>query len=148
LTSNTPTATPNPHDTEDHAQRCAVVIHLFYEDQWPDFAEDLDNIDGSFSLFVTLRPESRFERQIHARYPDAVVLPVPNLGRDVAPFLALLPRLYEFDLVCKLHTKRREGQHANWRNSLLHGLLGSREAVNGGAILGHGSVGIVLSRAA
>lgn len=108
---------------------CAVVIHLYYEEQWPDFEEALQFIEGTFSLFVTLRPESRFGDEIRARFPKAVVLTVPNLGRDVAPFLALLPWLREFDLVCKLHTKRSEGQHTVWRRSLVHGLLGTHETV-------------------
>lgn len=122
-------AVSGDQDQVFNGDSCAVVIHLYYEEQWPDFEEALQFIEGTFSLFVTLRPESRFDDEIRARFPKAVVLRVPNIGRDVAPFLALLPRLRKFDLVCKLHTKRSEGQHNLWRRSLVDGLLGSLEAV-------------------
>ena len=131
---NNPTVkTADGAPATEHGQaetiKIAVVIHLFYEDQWPDFHDVLDNFEIEFSLFVTLPPESRFGDRIRARYPDAVVLCVPNLGRDVAPFLSILHRLCDFDAVCKLHTKRTEGRHAGWRRSLLDGLLGSVETI-------------------
>ncbi len=132
LTKNTEkTSGSGPFDqgAAQHANSVAVVVHLFYEDQWPDFENALGNFQRDISLFVTLRPESTFGDQIRKRFPDAVVVPTPNLGRDVAPFLALLPRLCDFDVVCKLHTKRAEGRHTEWRRSLLDGLLGSVEAV-------------------
>lgn len=120
---------PSAQDQLASGDSCAVVIHLYYEEQWLEFEKALGNIGGAFSLFVTLRPESRFDDIIRTRFPNAVVLKVPNLGRDVAPFLALLPRLSKFDLVCKLHTKRSEGQHTVWRRSLVHGLIGTRNTV-------------------
>ncbi|MDV4145387.1 glycosyltransferase [Shimia sp. FJ5] len=116
-------------DARSKQLSCAVVIHLHYEDQWPDFEAVLRHIDEPFSLFVTLKPESTFGDEILQRFPKADVRAVPNLGRDVAPFLALLPRLTEFDLVCKMHTKRSEGRHTRWRRSLVRGLMGSPETV-------------------
>ncbi len=107
----------------------AVVIHLYYEDQWPEFQEKLKNLPGDFTLYVTTNPESRIHDVIHKTHPEAIVQPVPNLGRDVAPFLALLPRLAAHDVVCKVHTKRSSGTHTAWRQSLVDGLLGSRDAV-------------------
>lgn len=110
--------------------KVAVVIHLFYEDQWDEFEEELKNFDVEISLFVTLRPESSFASQIRRSFPDASVSPVPNLGRDVAPFLALLPQLQAFDVVCKLHTKRSERGHTSWRRSLVKNLIGSSDTIN------------------
>lgn len=124
-----PASTHEQDDTVAPSQRCAVVLHLFYEDHWPEFDEVLRHIDVPFTLFVTLRPESTFGHEIRKSFPEAVVLTGPNLGRDVAPFLKLLPQLAAFDLVCKLHTKRSDGQHTVWRRSLVDGLMGSRETV-------------------
>jgi GT2 family glycosyltransferase/Tfp pilus assembly protein PilF len=109
--------------------RFAVVLHLYYEDQWPEFAAVLGSIPDPFSLFVTLSPKSDFEGEIRRSFPDAVVSRLPNVGRDVAPFLALLPALQAFDVVCKVHTKRSEAVYIGWRRLLLHGLLGSAETV-------------------
>lgn len=118
---------------QDHravpSESCAVVIHLYYEDQWPEFNAVLSHVEHPFTLFVTLMADSTFGDEIRKSYPEAIVLAVPNIGRDVAPFLNLLPRLADFDLVCKLHTKRSEGRHTLWRRSLVEGLLGSRGTV-------------------
>lgn len=105
--------------------RVAVVIHLFYSDQWPEFLAALGNFGQPFRLFVSLPPESGFAPAILADFPDAIVRPMRNVGRDVAPFLRFLPDLQDFDLVCKLHTKRSEVGHRGWRQSLVDGLIGS-----------------------
>lgn len=111
-------------------QKLAVVLHLFYEEQWPEFVTALANISQDFTLFISLRPESDFADQIRQDFPAAVVRPFPNLGRDVAPFLAWLPDLQSYDLVCKIHTKRSEGRHSVWRRVVIDGLLGSVDTVN------------------
>lgn len=105
--------------------RIAVVIHLFYADQWSEFLNVLKHIDRPFRLFVSLPPESGFTTTILSTFPDATVRPMRNIGRDVAPFLVFLPDLQDFDLVCKLHTKRSEAGHRGWRQSLMDGLIGS-----------------------
>lgn len=111
-------------------QKIAVVLHLFYEEQWPDFVAAFANIRHTFTLFVSLRPESEFADQIRQDFPAAIVQRFPNLGRDVAPFLAWLPELQSYDLVCKLHSKRSEGRHLVWRKVVMDGLLGSVEIVD------------------
>ena len=133
MISNIATIPASTHKRDYRAnvnQSCAIVIHLFYEDLWPEFEAVIRHIDVPFTLFVTLRPESTFGDKIRKNFPAAIVTPVPNLGRDVAPFLRLLPQLAKFDLVCKLHTKRSDGQHTVWRRSLIEGLVGSREMVH------------------
>ena len=110
--------------------RFAIVLHLYYEDQWPEFAAALEAIPDPFGLFVSLGPHSDFEGEILRIFPDAVVSRLPNVGRDIAPFLALLPSLQAFDAVCKVHTKRSEAGHIGWRRSLVNGLLGSANTVS------------------
>lgn len=119
------------HSAEAHRpgppprQSFAIVLHLFHEDQWPDFADILAAAPTPFSLYVTLAPESTFAPEITSRFPFAIIRKVPNVGRDVAPFLALLDELRDFDLVCKLHTKRDEGAHGAWRAQSVAKLVGN-----------------------
>ncbi len=109
--------------------KLAVVLHLFYEDQWPEFLVALTHIPQSFTLFVSLQPESAFADQIRNAFPTAVIKTHPNVGRDVASFLAWLPELQCYDLVCKVHTKRSDGRHSAWRKNVVAGLLGNRKTV-------------------
>jgi hypothetical protein len=114
----------------NYGQNFAVVVHLYYEDQWPEFITYLANITRDFKLFISLRPESRFADQIRKTFPNAEIRLFPNVGRDVAPFLAWLPELQSFDLVCKIHTKRSDGRHSVWRRVVMDGLLGNKEMVD------------------
>lgn len=103
----------------------AVVVHLYYHHLWPEFAAYIRNVPAPFALFVTIPEGSPAAPAILADFPHASVRQVPNVGRDVAPFLALLPELQSFDLVCKVHSKRDTPRHREWRMELLRGLLGS-----------------------
>lgn len=102
----------------------AVVAHLYYEEQWPELAALIRLIRSDFALFVTIRETSSAASLIRADFPHATVRPVPNLGRDVLPFLMLLPELQGFDLVCKLHTKRNAPRFRPWQLEALRGVLG------------------------
>lgn len=107
----------------------AVVIHLYHEEQWSSINSALSNFEPNFTLFVTVRLGSLLSKEILNSYPEAIIKQVKNVGRDVAPFLYLLPKLVNFDAVCKIHTKRDGVRHTNWRKSLIHGLLGSRQII-------------------
>lgn len=114
--------------------RIAVVLHVFYPELWPEMRDALSNISEPFDLFVTLVVNVRdVKSHITADYPDAVVIEVDNHGRDLLPFFLLLKTkaLFQYDLLCKLHTKRsfwHEDGDA-WRRNLLAGVLGSPETV-------------------
>ena len=110
--------------------KVAVVLHLFYEAQWPEFCDSLANLHAPFQLLVSLPPESRFDATILQEFPTAIIRKSANLGRDVAPFLAFMPQLQAFDAVCKIHSKRSEGSHQKWRRSCIDGLLGTPETVD------------------
>jgi predicted O-methyltransferase YrrM len=109
--------------------RVAVVVHLYYHHLWPEFAAHIRNVPAPFTLFLTIPENSPAEAAILADFPLARVRRVANVGRDVAPFLALLPELLAFDVVCKVHTKRDTPVHREWRIACLDGLLGSRRLV-------------------
>lgn len=109
--------------------RHAVCLHLFYAEQWPDFVAALQRLPQPVDLYVTVpafaaTPALRHLVQAH---PRTVLLPGPNRGRDVLPWLQAL-RAGAFDgysAVCKLHTKRSP-HHADgrgWRDELVQALL-------------------------
>ncbi len=111
--------------------RFAVALHVYYPDLWPEFAATLERLPIDFDLYVTLtyRGDSTDELAdtIRAQFPGAVVVPFPNRGRDLLPFVTLVNAgaLNGYDAVCKLHTKksphREDGEH--WRRHLIAGVL-------------------------
>lgn len=111
-------------------QRVAAAAHVYYEHLWPELADCLRYLPDDATLFVTVSGQGGIERDVLAEFPAANVLSVENIGRDVAPFVSLLPKLMEFDVVCKLHTKRNISGTGEWREGLLHGVAGSRKTVS------------------
>lgn len=102
----------------------AVALHLYFPELWPEMAAAIRKAPQPFALFVTLPEGSAAATAIIADFPDATIRYVPNVGRDVAPFLSLLPDLLAYDLVCKLHAKRDTPQVRTWRIEAIRGLLG------------------------
>ncbi|TDQ92452.1 methyltransferase family protein [Paraburkholderia silvatlantica] len=113
----------------------AVVVHLYYEDLWPEIRAALGAIEESFDLFVSVQSTAseRIVNDIKSFYPLAKVMRFENRGRDVLPFVALINSgvLFNYELVCKVHTKRslHRDDGDQWRNSLLAGILGSNAQV-------------------
>jgi lipopolysaccharide biosynthesis protein len=111
----------------------AVVLHVFHPQHIAQLLEAAEQVPPPFDLFVTTPLEAQHSVicQLRERYPTAQVLHFPNLGRDVAPFLSLLPTLMKYDLVAKLHTKRDMPGKAGhrWREYTLDALLGGREGI-------------------
>ena len=109
----------------------AIVIHVFYLEVFEELFDLLNRMDVQLKIFIT-SPEafvehiegmlliSGFEFEVH---------PVENRGRDILPFLLILPRVIagKFEVVLKLHTKksitREDGD--NWRADIFGQLLGS-----------------------
>jgi lipopolysaccharide biosynthesis protein len=102
----------------------AVALHLYFPERWPEMAALIRQAPRPFTLFVTLPESSPAEPAILAEFPEAKIRYVPNVGRDVAPFLSLLRELMAFDLVCKLHAKRDTWLSRTWRIEAVRGLLG------------------------
>ena len=118
--------------------RIAIVVHVFYPDLWDEMRQAIGKVDELFDLFVslTIGVSDQMRAPVKRAYPDAYIFEHPNIGRDIAPFLALLRSgaLFKYELVCKLHTKRGQRQReANvqipvgdaWRRRLIDGILGS-----------------------
>lgn len=110
-------------------RRLAVCVHLFYPEVWPQLQAALAALPQPFDLFITLPDYATTPAlaQIVAAHPRTTLLPRPNRGRDVLPWLsALRAGLFDgYTAVLKLHSKRSPHHHdgAAWRGSLLRGLL-------------------------
>jgi len=110
----------------------AIVVHIYYEDAWPDIAEVLKRVGLSFDLIVTTVPgRERLIEAVRRDFPHADIETMENRGRDVRPFLVLLERgqLDRYRYVCKVHGKkssdggRKSHMGALWRRRLLLDVL-------------------------
>jgi hypothetical protein len=117
----------------------AVVVHIYYEDTWPDIAGALGGLTIPFDLIVTtVAGRERLTETIRRAYPRAEIVIVENRGRDIGPFIALLERgrFDRYRYVCKVHGKksidggRKTYMGAMWRRRLLFELLGAPGAAN------------------
>lgn len=115
--------------------RVAVVLHLFYPELWPEFFEALSGFREPWDLYITVPAfvATPWLDRIVREAPGVSLFRGPNRGRDVLPWLRLARsgKLDDYELVCKLHTKRSPhmADGARWRRSMLEGLLGEPEAL-------------------
>jgi lipopolysaccharide biosynthesis protein len=115
----------------NYSSLLAVVIHVFYKEEWLYIRTRLKTLDSiNYDLFITITEKNKdLVAEIHERFPRAFISIVPNRGRDILPFLFLLPRLKNagYTYILKLHTKR--STHRNdgkeWFNDLVDKLLPS-----------------------
>lgn len=130
---------PNPalescrhyNEQAPRAKRIAIFLHLFYFDLLGEFQESLDSarcvID--FDAIVTV-PQAWTVEQIEAvvkRLRPRKIFALPNVGRDVFPFLqaARSVRYDDYVVACKLHSKKSTHRVDGdaWRHDLVAGLL-------------------------
>lgn len=113
---------PRTHDA-------VMLFHIFYADLIDDLARRLTPLRESMDVIITFPeqwPASAVDDLAKAA-PGAVLVPMPNRGRDVAPFLAALKIARErgHTVFCKAHTKKspHRSDGAAWRDRLLDGLM-------------------------
>ncbi len=116
--------------TFDTKKSVAVVIHSFYETILDEILGYLDNINTiPLKLYVTT-PINLFgatRRKLKQHKHSAYVLPVSNRGRDILPFIKIMPEVVKggHDLLIKVHTKksihREDGDL--WRKDVFEKLL-------------------------
>jgi lipopolysaccharide biosynthesis protein len=110
--------------------KVAIVVHLFYAELWREIAGWLRNVPIDFDLYVSVPRENAAalcNLVLHS-HPQAKVQTVPNVGRDVGAFLAVLPKVLagQYSVICKLHSKKGPAYPQAWRDLLLRGLLGNK----------------------
>jgi hypothetical protein len=131
-----PTLEGLPARSSSTPVKTAIVLHLYYPEQWPELLALLEHLAPDIDLFATITgPQASVSRSLIENFdPSAMVLETPNRGRDIAPFLSVLPTLIaqQYDCVCKLHTKRSDYSRIDglgWRFDLWAGLIGRSDEV-------------------
>ena len=121
----------------------AVVVHAFYPELMPQILDALLAARFKFDLFVTCPDHALADVRWHLErfaLADSAVRVMPNRGRDIAPFVKLLPEIVArgYGIVLKLHTKRSLHREDGdlLRNSLLEALLNPTAAQAAIAVLG------------
>ncbi|WP_338487690.1 glycosyltransferase [Pseudomonas trivialis] len=107
----------------------AVVIHAFHPDVLPDILQHLIQLHERLHLYVTCMAGRENEVRDHLAGTGLgySLFRVPNHGRDVLPFLSVLPflRADNIHTLVKLHTKRSVhlGVNNSWASELFDDLL-------------------------
>lgn len=121
--------------------KLAVIVHLYYSHLVPEILESLANIPEGFDLVVTIPDwgNRRIVELVRALYPNALLYPAVNRGRDIGPFIDVLPAVLEHDYDAILHLQTKDGYHHAgrlrrdlselWRREALDALVGGPERV-------------------
>ncbi|WP_095648550.1 glycoside hydrolase family 99-like domain-containing protein [Pseudomonas indica] len=121
----------NPAPAESKA--VAVVIHAYYPDIFEEVVAYLSKIrDFTLKLYISTPSGSAdaIRERLTTCPHEHILEELPNHGRDILPFLTLLPRVAAdgFQYLVKVHTKksihRNDGD--TWRRDLYEKLLTSR----------------------
>ncbi len=119
-------------------KKVLIHLHLYYIDLLGEFISYLDNIPFKFDVIITVvdfksKNYILSEIEKNKNVKKAEVILVENRGRDVAPLLSLYNKgVLDYEYICHIHSKKSiyTGSVQNeWREYLLRGLLGSREAI-------------------
>ncbi len=123
-----------PGGIRNGESKLAIVIHAFYPDVFGEMISQMDFSGFNAGLFITTAAENHdLISGIVSELPiPSLILTVENRGRDILPFLEILPQVInrKYDIVLKLHTKKSNhlNRREHWRHDLLNKLT-SREAM-------------------
>lgn len=118
-----------------NTRRVAIILHFHHIASGKEIVRKLHQLPKSYRLFITISspiPQDVFNDLVRLGVP-LTILDVPNVGRDVRPFLIALahPEVRSCDYVCKLHTKRNLNiHHENWIKAMLEGTIGNANTFN------------------
>ena len=131
-------ATARPHPSVEGSRsdaRVLVVAHVYYPEVWFDIEDRLARMPEPYDLVISLvegRTEA-LEPEIASRLPRAMVMRVPNVGRDLGSLVELAGAgVFDgYDAILKVHTKRSPHRIDGdaWRIALLDGLMPSPEGI-------------------
>lgn len=122
-----------------HGVRIAVHVHMYYPDLTAEFVDHFSRIPCEFDIFASVSNEdarakvvNSFSAIPHAALVDVRV--VPNIGRDIAPFLVEFAGvLANYDVIGHFHTKKslyNNGSTDGWREYALDALLPSGNGIS------------------
>ena len=107
-----------------------IVFHVYYEDVAERIvSEFLEPVLGDIDVFVTIHDTISMKMldYLEERLPGLYVMLCENRGRDIRPFLQVLPLVLEngYEIACKIHTKKsaHRSDGSEWGINLLESLL-------------------------
>lgn len=129
----------------------AVVLHLYHLDLWPEIRSYLSRLPpADVDYFVTTTPDRLTSvREMVGADIRARVIPVPNRGRDVLPFVKTAQMLQSagYTSVLKVHSKKsvHHPDSEGWLGEMLDELLPTDPARRGTVLttLTDGQTGII-----
>jgi lipopolysaccharide biosynthesis protein len=120
-------ALADPLDSQDEC--LAVVVHAFYIDVFRDIMGYLNALPGPLRLYVTAPSEVQESVETclqSSRHPSTVMV-CANRGRDVLPFLKIIPTVIEngHRYFLKVHTKKSPHRWYGdfWRRDMYANLM-------------------------
>ncbi|GAB2795227.1 hypothetical protein GCM10027040_22020 [Halomonas shantousis] len=127
----------------------AVIVHAFYPEILEEILVRLKSIEHTAKLFVTTVEEhtQEVETLLQQSGIEYFLLACENRGRDILPFLKVLPEVKRQGYQCfvKLHTKKsRHRQDGDtWRQDLFDKLLDAKNVTKNMDLLRHRDIGVV-----
>ena len=117
-------SSPNP--------RFAIAIHAFYPEIFHEILQMLEQSEyDKISLYVTAPADvlKIIEGMLNQSPFPFRLMEVENRGRDILPFLKILPQIFDDgnELLLKIHTKKSNYLNRKdlWRNDLFNKLIGN-----------------------
>lgn len=115
----------------------AVVIHAYYEDVFDEILVYLEKIpEKQIRLYITTPIEKFkcFEKKLNKQKYKFYLLPVSNRGRDILPFLKVMPEVLKngHELLIKIHTKKSKHREDGdvWRNDIFQKLITEKALID------------------
>lgn len=114
----------------------AIIIHVFYVDVFNNILSILNDQIFAFSkIFISCPKElnTEIEKLLNSTSIKYEIITVENHGRDILPFLKILPLVFEqgYDLVLKLHTKKSNHLNKNipWGKVIFDKLISNNKII-------------------
>lgn len=110
----------------------AVIFHAYHLDEINTCISYIRNIPFKYDLIVTTTPEKQIavKQALTDHNLDHKLLPCENRGRDIGPFIKSYSAFKDYDLVCKIHTKKGDSEFSKqWKKLLYDSILASPEYI-------------------
>jgi len=110
------------------------VLHIYHADVVNECLDKIELIPYDFKLIVTtpLAMDHQAVREVKKRFPDSEVLIFENAGRDIGPFIKSWDLIKNYDICCKLHTKKGVSDYIEaWKHVCFEGILQSPTQISG-----------------
>lgn len=118
--------------------RCAVLVHLYYEDTVDKYIQYIKNIPQDINVFFTYTDghmRDKLEQKVAPYIANLFFIKKENRGRDISALLvATREKLLDYDYICFVHDKKEKKESLKkdaeeWIYSLWENTLGSQQYI-------------------